>query len=251
LLWYSQEEIEMTLTATKTVGEIAAEAPSTTREFEKLGIDYCCGGSRTLGEACASANISVDEALSRLEKSLSSTTKSGDGTDWQNRLLADLIAHITSTHHAFVRDESPRIEALAAKVVGVHGKNHPELSQVQAIFSALAEELRVHLMKEEQILFPYVLLMEESTLAGEPAPPAIFGTVMNPVRMMMSEHDGAGEALRSLRSVTEDYTVPEDACISYRTLYQALQGFESDMHQHIHLENNILFPRAGSMEARH
>ena len=239
----------MTLTATKTVGEIAAEVPGTTREFEKLGIDYCCGGSRTLGEACAEANISVDDVLARLEKSLSSTPP-GDSEDWQNQPLADLIGHITSTHHVFVREESPRIEALAAKVVGVHGKNHPELLQVQAIFSALAEELSVHLMKEEQVLFPYVLLMEESTLAGEPAPPAMFGTVMNPVRMMMQEHDGAGEALRSLRSVTNDYKLPEDACISYRTLYEALQGFESDLHQHIHLENNILFPRAVAMEAK-
>ena len=149
-----------------------------------------------------------------------------------------------------MREESPRIEALAAKVVGVHGKNHPELLRVQAIFSALAEELRVHLMKEEQILFPYVLLMEESTLAGEPAPPAMFGTVVNPVRMMMQEHDGAGEALRSLRSVTNEYTLPADACISYRTLYQALQGYEADLHQHIHLGNNILFPRAVAMEAK-
>jgi len=240
----------MTLTATKTVGEIAAEVPSTTREFEKLGIDYCCGGSRTLGEACAQANIPVDDVLARLEKSLSSAP-TGDTADWQNRPLSDLIGHITSTHHVFVREESPRINALAAKVVGVHGKNYPELLQVQAIFSALAEELSVHLMKEEQVLFPYVFRMEESSLAGEAAPPAMFGTVMNPVRMMMQEHDGAGEALRSLRSVTNDYKVPEDACISYRTLYDALRGFEADLHQHIHLENNILFPRAIAMEAKH
>ncbi len=240
----------MTLTAMKTVGEIAAETPSTTREFEKLGIDYCCGGSRTLGEACASANIPVHEALARLEKSLAST-QPGGVQDWQNQLLADLIAHITSTHHVFVREESPRIEALAAKVVGVHGKNHPELLQVQAIFAALSEELRVHLMKEEQVLFPHVYRMEESSLAGEAAPPAMFGTVLNPVRMMMQEHDGAGEALRSLRSVTHEYTLPADACISFRTLYQALQAFEADLHQHIHLENNILFPRAIAMESAH
>ena len=239
----------MTLTATKTVGEIAAEVPGTTREFEKLGIDYCCGGGRTLGEACAQANISVDDLLARLEKSLSSTP-TGETVDWQNRPLSDLIGHITDTHHVFVREESPRIEALATKVVGVHGRNHPELSQVQATFSALAEELRVHLMKEEQILFPYVLLMEESALAGEPAPPAMFGTVVNPIHMMMREHDGAGEALRLLRSVSCDYTLPADACISYRTLYQALQGFESDLHQHIHLENNILFVRAVAMESK-
>ena len=239
----------MTLAATKTLGEIAAEMPCATREFEKLGIDYCCGGSRTLSEACAEANISVDDALARLEKSLAAT-QPGDSKDWQNQFLADLIGHITSTHHVFVREESPRIEALTAKVVGVHGKNHPELMQVQKIFSALAEELSVHLMKEEQVLFPYVVRMEESVLASEPAPPAMFGTVVNPVRMMMQEHDGAGDALRSLRSVTNDYTLPGDACISYRTLYQALQGFESDLHEHIHLENNILFPRAVAMEAK-
>ncbi len=239
----------MTLAATKTVGELAAEMPNATREFEKLGIDYCCGGSRTLGQACSEANISVDEALARLEKSQASTQPDA-GQDWQNLLLADLIGHITTTHHVFVREESPRIQALAAKVVRVHGKNHPELMDVQQVFAALAEELRVHLMKEEQMLFPYISLMEESTLAGEPAPPAVFGTVVNPVRMMMQEHDGAGDALRSLRSVTTDYKVPEDACISYRTLYQALQDFEADLHQHIHLENNILFPRAVAMEAK-
>jgi regulator of cell morphogenesis and NO signaling len=239
----------MTIAPTKTVGEIAVEMPSATREFEKLGIDYCCGGSRTLGEACAEANISVDEALARLEKSLTSSQTEAS-QDWQKPLLADLIAHITTTHHVFVREESPRIEALAAKVVGVHGKNHPELNQVQELFSALTAELSVHLMKEEQILFPYVLRMEESALAGEPVPPAMFGTVVNPIRMMMQEHDGAGDALRSLRAITNDYKLPEDACISYRTLYQALQGFEVDLHQHIHLENNILFPRAVAMEAK-
>jgi regulator of cell morphogenesis and NO signaling len=241
--------MKMTLAATKTLGEIAAEMPCATREFEKRGIDYCCGGSRTLSEACTEANISIDDALARLEKSLAAT-QPGDSKDWQNQFLADLIGHITSTHHVFVREESPRIEALTAKVVGVHGKNHPELMQVQKIFSALAEELSVHLMKEEQVLFPYVVRMEESVLASEPAPPAMFGTVVNPVRMMMQEHDGAGDALRSLRSVTNDYALPGDACISYRTLYQALQGFESDLHEHIHLENNILFPRAVAMEVK-
>ena len=239
----------MTIATTKTVGEIAAEMPGSTREFEKLGIDYCCGGSRTLGEACAEANISIDEALARLEKSLASTESAGI-KDWQKKLLADLIDHIKTTHHAFVREECQRIEALAAKVVGVHGKNHPELLQVQEVFTALAEELRVHLMKEEQVLFPYILRMEESVLAGETAPPAMFGTVVNPIRIMMQEHDGAGDALRSLHDITSDYKVPEDACISYRTLYQALQGFEADLHQHIHLENNILFPRAVAMEGK-
>ncbi len=238
----------MTIAATKTVGEIAAELSGSTREFEKLGIDYCCGGSRTLGEACAQAKIPVEEALERLKKGASAAPQSGSAQDWQNQPLADLISHINSTHHVFVRSECPRIQALAQKVVGVHGKNHPELQQVQEVFSTLSGELSLHLMKEEQILFPYVVRMEESVLAGEPAPPAMFGTVMNPIGMMMQEHDGAGDALRSLRSLTSDYKVPDDACISYRTLYEALQGFEADLHQHIHLENNILFPRAAAME---
>jgi regulator of cell morphogenesis and NO signaling len=245
-----QKDITMTLATTKTVGEIAVEMPGATREFEKLGIDYCCGGSRSLGQACVEANIPVDEVLARLGASTASAQSDSD-KDCQKQLLADLIGHIITTHHVFIREESPRIEALAAKVVGVHGKNHPELLQVQQIFSALAEELRVHLMKEEQMLFPYISLMEESRLAGEPAPPAMFGTVVNPVRMMMQEHDGAGEALRALRSVTADYTVPDDACISYRTLYGALDRYEADLHQHIHLENNVLFPRAVAMEDEH
>ena len=164
----------MTLTATKTVGEIAAEMLGATREFEKLGIDYCCGGSRTLDQAGSKANISVDEALARLERSAAST-ETRSGRDWQNQLLADLISHITTTHHAFVREESSRILALAAKVVGVHGKNHPELLQVQQTFSGLAEELRVHLMKEEQMLLPYISLMEESTSRESPLPRRCLG----------------------------------------------------------------------------
>jgi regulator of cell morphogenesis and NO signaling len=239
----------MAPTATDTVGEIAAQLPGATREFEKLGIDYCCGGHRTLHDACAGAGIPIDEVLSRLQQS-SAQDHSSESRDWQTALLADLISHINGTHHVFVREECPRIQALAAKVVGVHGSRHSELMQVQQVFSALAEELHVHLMKEEQILFPYIKRMEESSMAGEPAPPSCFGTVTNPVSMMMQEHDGAGEALRTLRCITKDYEVPGDACISYRTLYEALRGFEADLHQHIHVENNILFPRAVAMEGK-
>lgn len=238
----------MTPSAAETVGAIAAQIPGATREFEKLGIDYCCGGGRTLSDACNAVNISLDEALTRLQQAM--TTPKSEDKDWHTALLADLIDHINSTHHAFVREECPRIQALAAKVVGVHGERHSELKQVQQIFSALTEELRVHMMKEEQILFPYIARLEESSVAGEPAPPSCFGTVTNPVRMMMQEHDGAGDALRTLRSITGDYRLPDDACISYRTLYEALQGFEADLHQHIHLENNVLFPRAVAMEER-
>jgi len=239
----------MSIEATQTVGELAAAVPGATREFEKLGIDYCCGGSRTLGEACAEAKISVEQALSRLQDGLAASRAKTD-RDWKRESLADLIAHINSTHHVFVRQECSRIDALAGKALAVHGKNHPELLQVHNLFSGLASELGVHLMKEEQILFPYVLRLEEAAIAGEPAPPAMFGTVVNPVRMMMQEHDGAGEALKQLRGVTGNYEVPADACASYAELYKALAGFEADLHQHIHLENNILFPRAVAMEGK-
>jgi regulator of cell morphogenesis and NO signaling len=243
----NQKEIPMPTETSKTVAQIAIENPNAAREFEKLGIDYCCGGRRTLDEACVAAKLPVDEVLSRLEK-LSSEPPAGT-KDFNAISLADLIAHINSTHHVFVREESPRIQELAAKVVLKHADKHPELRQAQEIFGALASELAVHLMKEEQILFPYVVRMEESALAEEPAPPAMFGTVVNPIGMMMREHDGAGEALRALRSLTNEYVAPEDACTTYKTFYRALQGFEADLHQHIHLENNVMFPRAVAMEA--
>lgn len=234
---------------TQTVGSLAAEVPGATREFEKLGIDYCCGGNRTLGEACAQAKVPLDQALSRLQGGLTAPRPEAD-RDWTSAPLANLIAHIKSAHHAYIRAESPRIEALAGKVFGAHGKNHPELLEVQNLFSGLAEELHVHLMKEEQILFPFIIRLEEAAIAGEPAPPAMFGTVVNPVRMMMQEHDGTGYALKRLRQIAKDYAVPADACISYTTLYDALKAFEADIHQHIHLENNILFPRAVALEEK-
>ena len=237
----------MTIAANQTVGKIAASTPSATREFEKHGVDYCCGGGRTLAQACAQSDVSVDDVIARIEQS--ALAQPAVDRDWDTTPLSGLIAHINNTHHAFVRSECPRIEALAAKVAKVHARNHPELNEVRAEFSSLAEELRIHLMKEEQILFPYVMRMEESVLAEEPAPPAMFGTVANPIRMMMQEHDSAGEALRKIREITSDYKIPEDACISYRILFQALPDFEADLHQHIHLENNILFPRASAMES--
>ena len=238
----------MPIEATKTVGELAVEVPNATREFEKLGIDYCCGGSRTLGEACAEAKISVEDALTRLQTGLAAAQPK-PGREWKNEPLTELITHICNTHHVFVRQECPRIEKLAEKVVSVHGASHPELLQVQELFGDLANELSVHLMKEEQVLFPYVVRMEEAAIAKEPVPPAMFGTVVNPVRMMMQEHDGAGAALKQLREITGNYAVPADACFSYTTLYEALQAFEGDLHQHIHLENNILFPRAVAIES--
>ena len=232
------------LDTAKTVREIALEMPQATRVFEKLGIDYCCGGNKTLEAACAAANLEIDHVLQSLE---TSTTAAAE-QDWNTGELGELIRHIVSTHHMYVKSETPRLQALIAKVCSVHGKNHPELSEVQEVFAGLGAELSSHLMKEENILFPYVARMEATVKAGRPAARPPFGSVGNPIHMMMMEHDSAGEALRELGRLTNDYAPPADACISYQTLYKALSDFEADLHQHIHLENNILFPRAIAME---
>ncbi len=238
----------MTVNANKTVRDLAVEMTSATRVFEKLGIDYCCGGHRTLAEACESANVRLETALATLEVAESLTTENRAAKDWSREALSDLIDHIVSTHHAFVKSELPRIEALLAKVVRKHGPSHPELNGVASLFAGLQQELTMHLMKEEQVLFPYIVRLEEAHLAGEPVPPAMFGSVQNPIRMMEQEHDGAGDAFRRMHELTSNFAVPASACMSYQELYRALPAFEADLHQHIHLENNILHPRAVEME---
>jgi len=142
------------------------------------------------------------------------------------------------------------LKALLEKVCSVHGENHPELLAIRDTFFGLAQELTMHMMKEENVLFPYIVRMEGAVVKNDPVAPPPFGTVQNPVRMMMQEHDGAGEALRQIREASRNFSAPKDACISYQTLYQALPAFEADLHQHIHLENNVLFPRAVEMEDR-
>jgi len=234
----------MSIAAEKTVRELVLENPGAARIFEKLGIDYCCGGSRTLEEACARAEIPVEHVA----QSLLTVTPLPDQRDWQAEPLFDLIEHLKNTHHRYTKEEIRRLGPLFEKVSSVHGKNHPELFDLRDRFAGLAEELNAHLMKEEAVLFPYIVRMEEAVIAKERVLPPPFGTVRNPVSMMMREHDDAGTALRDLRRLSNGYTAPPDACITFQTLYQALAAFEADLHQHIHLENNILFPRAMAME---
>lgn len=240
----------MMIDANKTVRELAVQLTSATRVFEKLGIDYCCGGHRTLAEACEVAKIPVSTAAASLEVAESVISETRAATDWSREPLSELIDHIVKTHHVFVREELPRIQALLTKVVSKHAPDHPELNGVATIFAALQQELNMHLMKEEQILFPYIVRLEEAQIAGEPIPPAMFGSVQNPVSMMEQEHDAAGEAFRRMHELTGNFAVPASGCMSYQELYRALPAFEADLHQHIHLENNILHPRAVAMERR-
>jgi regulator of cell morphogenesis and NO signaling len=246
-----REEDAMSTTAEKTVRELALENPAATRVFEKLGIDYCCGGNKSLEEACRTVNLLMDEVLDSVEMAEQSARAVRKDRNWQTELLADLVAHITSTHHKYTREEMARLGPLFDKVCSVHGKNHPELLQMRAGFQGLAQELTMHMMKEEMVLFPYIVRMEESVIQKEPVLPPPFGSVQNPVSMMEHEHDSAGNALRAMHQASAGYTPPGDACISFQTLYKALADFEADLHQHIHLENNILFPRAIAMEKGH
>ena len=241
----------MSITADKTVRELALENPAATRVFEKLGIDYCCGGNKSLEEACRTANLPMDEVLDSLEMAEQAARAVQKDRNWPTELLADLVAHINSTHHKYTRGEMARLGPLFDKVCSVHGKNHPELLQLRASFQGLAQELTMHMMKEEMVLFPYIVRMEESVIQKEPVLPPPFGSVQNPVSMMEHEHDSAGNALRAMHEASSGYAAPSDACVSYQTLYKALAEFEADLHQHIHLENNILFPRAIAMEKVH
>jgi len=237
----------MTLTTTKTVRDYALEAPPTIPLFEKLGIDFCCGGNRPLEEACLASNLNIEEVLKSLETALARAVKPSE-RELQTGSLAELISHIVKTHHVFVRTQIPQIEKLLEKVYDKHGLNHPELGRIRNVFRGLAQELMMHLVKEENILFPYVERMEESVMQHEPVLPPPFGTIANPVRMMEHEHDNAGIALKSIRESSNGYNPPADACTSFRALYTALANFEKDLHQHIHLENNVLFPKAQQME---
>jgi|SRR6185437_1443887 len=238
----------MALSATQTIRQLATEIPNATRIFEKLGIDYCCGGAKTLEAACTQAKIPVEDVLQSLKQGAAPVVSGGAEPEIQQAGLSTMASHIVATHHAYVKQEIPRLEELLAKVVAVHGRNHPELAEAQQVFAGLAAELTTHMMKEEMVLFPYVTKLEQALQAGQRAPRAPFGPVSNPVQMMELEHESAGNALKQLRSLTGDYTPPADACFSYRTLFTALQEFETDMHRHVHLENNILFPRAIELE---
>ena len=236
----------MEFTDAMTVRELAVEVPGAIRVFEKLGIDYCCGGAKPLGEVCQTAGVTV-AAVARSIEELSSQAPA-ETKDPRAESLASLASYIVNKHHRFTRDELDALEPLLEKVRSVYGEKRPELLQIQELFGKLKNELLPHMLKEENILFPYIIQMEDAVTAGLAAPVPMFGTVRNPVRMMMFEHDAAGEVLRGIQQLSDQFTVPADACLSYKTLYRRLEELTTDLHQHIHLENNILFPRAIEME---
>jgi regulator of cell morphogenesis and NO signaling len=229
-----------------TVRDIALENPAAIRVFEKYGIDYCCGGRKPLAQACEEHALDPGAVLAAIAGATQG--EAAPTTDWTSPTLESLCAHIVSTHHAFVRSEIPRLEQLAQKVVTRHAATHCELLPIQQLVASLSEDLLRHLDKEEIILFPYIVNLERNLPTCGPRSLACFGTVRNPVRAMMAEHDAAGAALSEIRSLSHGFTPPAGACPTYCGFYQALSDFERDLHRHVHLENNILFPRAIELE---
>ena len=235
----------MSLTTNTTVSELVLEMPAATRVFEKMGIDYCCGGQRSLADACANAGVEFNDL--QLELTVCGRAQP-TGPNFQTTTLENLINHIVFKHHSFTRLEIARLNTLWDKVYMAHGENHPELLEVYVLFRELGADLDAHMTKEERVLFPYVIRMEAASKKLVPSIRPPFGTVTNPIRMMMLEHDRAGQLLKKIRKLSSDYATPADACVSYKALYAGLEELEKDLHQHIHLENNILFPKAVEME---
>lgn len=228
----------------RTVAEIAAGSLAAVKVFEALGVDYCCGGKRPLTEVCAQKGLDPQAVVRTLEAAMRQQDAASE-TDWNHVPLEDLVRHIEQRHHSFLRRELPAIGSRLEKVYRVYNQRYgPTLTGLPEVFEGLQSELLSHLMKEEQILFPAILACERAATVSAPMPQLPFGTVANPIRMMEMEHDEAGDALRRIRSITQDFAIPEYACVTYRALMAGLEELEQDLHLHIHLENNILFPRA-------
>ena len=221
------------------VGELVSDRPARSRLLEQLKIDYCCGGKTPLAEACAKRGLAAEEVLRQLEEADAELT-AGDQVDADAMGLAELADHIVATHHEYLRDELPRLDFLTRKVAAVHGEHEPRLSEIRDIFLGLKRELLLHTRKEEQVLFPAVREIDRA----ETAPEFPFGSLANPIAAMESEHDDAGDALARFEALTDGYAPPEWACNTFRALYDALRQLELDMHQHVHKENNVLFPKA-------
>lgn len=232
-----------TTLANKLVGKIVAQQPSVARVFEKHQIDYCCRGGTTLSEACELQKLDVERIVAEIEQ-IQDNSESTDQTNWNEAPLTQLSNHIVDTHHRFLANELPRISGLVEKVNNAHGAKRPELAKVVETFKSMREELELHMAKEENILFPAIRMIE-SQGSKQSFP---FGSVANPIGMMEHEHDDAGNALRKLRELTDNYQPPSDACPTYRVMLESLENLEKDLHLHIHKENNILFPRTKALE---
>jgi len=228
-----------------TIGEVVAQNFHTARVFEDFGLDFCCGGKKTISDACRERGINPDALLNNLTVTGHAAGTAAHYDKWGLDFLAD---YIIANHHTYVLNEITTIEHHLDKVTSKHGEKHPEVIKINSLFSELKDELLVHMQKEEKMLFPYIkkMVFASKNALDFPFPP--FGSVINPVAVMENEHENAGKLMGEISKVANSYAPPEDACTTFRILYNELAEFEADLHVHIHLENNILFPKAVSLE---
>jgi regulator of cell morphogenesis and NO signaling len=229
-----------------TIGEIVKSDFRKAEVFKKFGIDFCCGGKKTLTKVCKDKGIDqseVEKALYQMDQQ-----PRGKQVNYDSWSLSFLSEYIVNTHHGYVREAIPVLLTYSQKVAARHGAWHPEVIKVAQHFAAVASELSEHMEKEELILFPYIKSLENAFENQEDLPASAFGTVQNPIRMMEEEHESAGNEMEEIRRLTNDYSIPEGACTTFQLLYQKLEEFEKDLYEHVHLENNILFPKAIELE---
>lgn len=230
------------IAATQTVREIAQTKPSSISVFEQFGIEYCCGGGKPLGEACAAKELDVEMVIAALE--VASRHDDAHTEGWTKESLASLMQHIVRTHHAYCKEELPLLSGLAAKVVNRHGGTHPELVLIQSKLAQLADELTDHLVEEEVVVFPMIVTLEAEMASEEVRNAESPSAIGNSLELLMAEHDTVGTLLADVRGLSCNFVPPEDACTTYQAFFDGLREFERDIHRHVHLENNILFPRA-------
>jgi len=228
------------------IGELVAKDYRTASVFKKYSIDFCCQGNRTIEEACEKKNIDTKKVLEDLVAMMES--KSESTTDYQSWPLDLLADYIEKKHHRYVQEKTLEIQPYLDKICKVHGERHPELLKIKEEFNASAGELAAHMKKEELILFPFIRKMTQAKMENIKVDAAHFGTVINPIQMMMDEHTVEGNRFRKIEELSNNYTPPQDACNTYRVSFSLLKEFEQDLHLHIHLENNILFPKAIEIE---
>jgi regulator of cell morphogenesis and NO signaling len=231
----------------QTVGEVAASSALALNILDQYGIDYCCGGKRLFEDVCREKGLSPAKVASEIETA--AAVQKAPSRDWNAAPLRELIGYIVSTHHEYLKLELPRIGQRVRKVVEVHGENDPAaLHELDNVFDGLWQELDLHMHKEEMMLFPAIERYEAAAKSGAPLPPAPFGSIGNPIGVMEAEHDSAGRALTRIRELPVDFQPPPYACSTYRAMLDGLKALEADLHAHIHLENNILFPRVIAIE---
>lgn len=236
----------MEINQSQIIGELVAQDYRTASVFKKYGIDFCCQGNRTILDACEKKSVDSKLVLNDLEKATQAQNESlTDYKSWPIDLLAD---YIEKKHHRYVEEKTLEIKPYLDKICKVHGERHPELLEIQKQFNASAGELAAHMKKEEFILFPFVRKMAKAKHEGLDVDTPHFGTVQNPVQLMMDEHSTEGDRFRIIEELSHNYIAPSDGCSTYRVTYALLKEFEQDLHLHIHLENNILFPKAIELE---